>query len=205
MILVSAIALAACSGRDGDTADDAPATVDPAVTVDTAPALTTSEVAVPETAPPAIDALSEAVFSFFRDDLCEWVTEEAVVEMVSAEYPRIGSAELEETNSSRCHWRLTGDAGESGVLSAGDASEWVTFAAQVDAESFWASGHPELSDGVLVHHEGWGQLALWVPPREEYLAFAMLGPGEQGPGGDEQGMALADAFLHELGWIPTTT
>lgn len=234
MLLVSAVALAACSGSNGDTTDDAPATVAPTATADaapsseveestttadTAPPVTTSEVAVPETVPTAPAEFDEDVFSFWTDDLCQWVTEDAVAEMVSAVYPWSGSAELEETDYLQCRWRLTGDAGESGQLHAGNAlSEWYSLSAELDVEPaveyseigradvwpFAVSGHPELSDGVLVHHEGFGQLAFWVPPREEYLAFAILGPGEEGPGGGDQGLVLADAFLQELGWVPAS-
>jgi hypothetical protein len=240
-LLASAVALAACRGSDGDTTDDAPATVAPTATADAAPTseveestaaadtaapVTTSEVAVPETPSTAPAELDEDVFSFGRDDLCQWVTEDEVAEMVSAVYPWEGSAELEEpvVDDALCTWKLTGGDGH-GYLYADDASEWVhigagpyDFAAELAAEPaveyreigradvwpFAVSGHPGLSEGVLVHSAGFGQMAFWVPPREEYLAFSMAVPDAGDVYDEDRFFVVADAFLQELGWVPAS-
>jgi hypothetical protein len=236
MLLVSAVALAACSGSDGDTTDDAPATVAPTATADAAPTseveestttadtaapVTTSEVAVPETAPTATAGPDEDVFSW-TDDLCQWVIEDEVAEMVSAVYPWEGSAELEEpvVDDAPCTWKLTGGDGDGYLyaevggpddfaveLAAGLAAEPAVQYSEVgraDAWPFAVSGHPELSEGVLVHSAGFGQLAFWVPPREEYLALTLLPPDQEDPfTGEDRTFLVADAFLQELGWVPT--
>ena len=77
---------------------------------------------------------------------------------------------------------------------------------RADAWPFAVSGHPELSEGVLVHSAGFGQLAFWVPPREEYLAFTFSPPDQVDPfTGEDRTFLVADAFLQELGWVPAST
>ena len=130
VVTVMTLAVAACSGSDGDTADDA--TVPSITTAESGPAPTgtASEATVPESPPLSAAELDEAVFSFARDDMCEWVSTDDVADMVSEVYPWEGDAEVEENVfddeswQAGCLWALTGGDG-NGYLQTGDASMWV--------------------------------------------------------------------------------
>ncbi len=64
------------------------------------------------------------------------------------------------------------------------------------------SGHPALSEGVVVTSDVWGEWAFWVPPREDYLALRVSVPGEElTDPADDRVFMVADQFLREFGWI----
>jgi hypothetical protein len=211
-------AMAACSGSDDDATT---ATDDQTTEVATTSPATTATTTVPDT---TVSATSDAqdsqadVFSFADDDLCGWVTEEEVTEFIAAAFDWNGTVTQTPPDAPKsCEWRLTGTAGESLTI-AYDAEQWQAWEggpfdfAALDVVDFsdedpravdgaWVSGHPALSDGVLVTGDGWGGYAFWVPPREEYLALSVSVPGEELEYPDDRVLEVADQFLNEFGWI----
>ena len=166
----------------------------------------------------AIGAPAE-VFSFADDDLCEWVTQEEVAGFIAESFDWNGTVIQSPPDApSSCEWRLTGNAGERLTI-AYDAEQWQAWEggafefAALDIVDFSdedpraiegaaVSGHPALSDGVLVTADGWAQFAFWVPPRHQYLALMISVPGEElSYPIDDRVFMVADLFLHELAWI----
>jgi len=213
-------------GNDGGTADDPTVPSSGTTEFESAPPVTASEAIVPERPPRSTAQLDDAVFSFARDEICEWVSTDEVADMVSAVYPWDGDAEIKESVSddeawpAGCLWALTGGDG-NGYLQTGDASMWVRIGGAPlevseepgveyrDAEpveiGIAVSGHPGLSDGVVVYNGAFGQFAFWVPPLDEYLAFSMMVPEVGGVFDEDRFFLVADALLRELGWIPEST
>ena len=165
----------------------------------------------------AIGTPAEA-FSFADDDLCEWVTEEEIAAFVAAAFDWNGTVTQTPPDApATCEWRLTANAGERLTI-AYDAEQWQAWEggafefAALDIVDFSdedpraiegaaVSGHPALSDGVLVTADGWAQFAFWVPPRHQYLALMISVPGEElSYPIDDRVFMVADQFLRELGW-----
>ena len=148
----------------------------------------------------------EQVFSFAEDDdLCAWVTEEEVAEFVAAEFEWDGTAtEVEPDDEfAACHWELsptqprgrtwpTSTHSYPGLLQVGDAELWRDMDGGpmggrldswgvvdyedgvVDEGSF--SGHPDLTQGVVVHQSGFVAHAFAVPPEIEWRAQRAILP-----------------------------
>ena len=221
---------AATTATNTETSEVATTTPDTLATTTvpdtTVPATTESDSTVPDT---TMSVTSEApetsvdVFSFADDDLCEWVTEEEVAGFVAAAFDWDGTVTQSPPDAPpggpmTCEWQLTADGDPTGMLVATEA-RWETFggspydlaaldvvdfddADPEDIERAAVSGHPALSEGVLVTADGWGQYAFWVPPREQYLALMMSVPGEElSYPIDDRVFIVADQFLRELGWV----
>ena len=204
---------AACGGDDNSVGDTQPPVV-------------------PET-PAASDQAragtnGEAVegFTFADDDLCEWITADEVAGFFASVYDWDGTVEVPDMTDAEpdeCRWRLTSTTGgEFYELHAGNADPGVLLPVEViefDGGSVGTpgeavSGHPALSEGVVVQSAGWGVYSFWVPPGDDYLALALTrdtGAGDSGVDSvtDEQALAdsqarffaVADQLLQELGWV----
>ncbi len=168
-------------------------------------------------------------FTFADDDLCEWVSADEVAAFFASAYDWDGTAETMSTSDAgpdECWWRLSDLSSDEYVeVAAGNAVDGVLLPYEeitpyeggpVLAPGGTVSGHPALSDGVVVQSAGWGVYAFWVPPRAEYLSLSASrysGDGAEATGVDsatdeqirveEQNrfFSLADQFLNELGWV----
>ena len=167
---------------------------------------------------------AEEAFTFAEDDLCVWVSADEVADFVAAEFKWDGTAEVEQeavADPDGCDWTLTSTVGTVGEVHAGNAATtWKDFDGNpydfeaLDVVDFdedvgvpigaSVSGHPSLSDGVVVHNGGFCQFAFWVPPGDEYLSVT-VGPGDMPLDGETEvasrSFAVADRFLDELGWL----
>lgn len=160
-----------------------------------------------------------ASFSFADDDLCEWITADDVAGFFGTAYDWDGTAVARELNNAepdQCLWVLRSERNDENYeVVAGNADpgflvpydEIVEF----DRTTMFlpdtaVSGHPALSDDVVVQAAGWGFYTFWVPPREEYLSVIVnnLTPDEADVDLDtaeDQLFALADQFVAGLGWL----
>jgi hypothetical protein len=165
-------------------------------------------------------------FTFAEDDLCDWITADEIAGFFASEFEREGTAELVDSADAgpdKCWWRLT-IAGEDGYfeIGAGNADPGVLLPYEEIDEydggtvTGTVSGHPALSDGVIVQSAGWGFYSFWVPPRDEYLSLFLNRHSGDSPevvgidsSPDEQTrveaqrrfFAFADQLLQELGWV----
>lgn len=178
-------------------------------------------------------------FSFADDDLCQWVSEAEVAEFVAAEFDWDGTArELSNKEGAACQWELSSQDGTIGAVSVRDGAlsedfdgNPVDFDEGMEAEGTldyrgpvcigeFVTGHPALSDGVVVHNGGFGQFFFAVPPDTSWLLLSLDVPGQPGDdwtsceGGITTGgvvsehfeprfFAVANHFLDELGWLST--
>ena len=223
VVLLAVVMVAAgCSGDDDDTAEDATTTT----TVDEAEVLST-------TVPPA--EVIEGAFTFADDDLCEWVSAEKVAEFVAAEFEWDGTAVLEGAAADRyraagepedpdsCQWTLTSTAGDVSDVLAGNASiTWVDTSGnarhyrEMEVDDFdeevgyveigsAVSGHPSLSDGVVVSNGAFHRYVFWVPPIDQYLRMFVSLPdnmsAEDWADDEARFFRVADRFVQELGWL----
>lgn len=164
-------------------------------------------------------------FDFETDDLCEWVSAEEVAGLVGEAYGWEATAvEVPpEYPEWACQWELTGSDGRDGEVVAGEAV-WEAFGGGpydltgamttgvvdfVDMDEEWVpigaavTGHPSLSDGVVVHNGGFGQFAFGVPPRDRYLQVTVIVPGEEDWAQREpKFFAVANGIIEALGWLP---
>ena len=165
-----------------------------------------------------------APFSFATGDLCEWVSETEVAEFVAAEFDWAGTAAAVDgalDEAVTCQWELVSTSSANGAVIAGDAGLWRDFDGNIydlDARmggegvtdydgpldiGAWVLGHPAVSDGVVVHNEGFGQFAFGVPPDRDWLWLSLYlpGSGEWSLDYEARYFAVADRFLEELGWL----
>lgn len=165
-------------------------------------------------------------FDFATDDLCERVSAEQVAGFVEAAYGWEATAVAKQPvyDEFDCWWELTGTDGEEGAVYAGEAV-WESFGggpydmtAAFDGVVRFAeagettvpigaavSGHPSLSEGVVVHNGGFGQFAFAVPPAEQYLQVVVgvpTGDDEEWAVVEPKFLAVADDFVEALGWAP---
>ena len=226
-LLVVAMVAAGCSGDDDDAATST-TTVAPAATAAGDATTTTSvqETEVSTSTVPSAEVI-EGAFTFADDDLCEWVSEDEVAEFVATEFddPEV-TVVLDENsggpeNPDSCQWVLTSTApDEFGSVSAANAelpgAESIAKAGppvDFDEEGGFVeigsavSGHPSLSDGVVVYNGGFGQYVFWVPPSDEYLrvfvGFPREGTEDEDDWADyeDRFFGVADRFVQELGWL----
>jgi hypothetical protein len=166
------------------------------------------------------------VFSFARHDLCEWVSKEVVAAWVARAFDRTGTVTgtmYEPTDDAPgCEWSgVTADA-DVVTVTVRDASSWRDFGddpydfearmAQAGVTEYeqgpveigaWVTGHPALSDGVVVHNGGFGQFAFGVPPGPwlQVTVFSDDWDEDVASAEFEAGFfAVADQFLRALGW-----
>ena len=66
------------------------------------------------------------------------------------------------------------------------------------------SGHPALSDGVVVENTAFGRFTFYTPGRDDVLNVMFLTVGaEAAEAGYEAAlMAMSDSVLGDLGWVP---
>lgn len=159
-------------------------------------------------------------FTFADDDLCEWVSEVEVAEFVAAEFDWDGTAVVATVEPDLCEWTLSNAPGDTGSVTAGNAATtWRDFdgapydfsqleVIDIDGEvgtleiGAVVSGHPSLSDGVVVHNGGFGQFAFWVPSHGEYLSLAVsVDDGFWDQDHEARFFSVADLFMQELGWL----
>jgi hypothetical protein len=125
-----------------------------------------------------------------------------------------------------CQWELAGGEGERGYV-------WVAHASWFDFEGFpivtsgpsgervvdfadleepqipvgaLVSGHPSLTEGVLVYDGGFGAYAFGVPPRDQFVQISVNVPlidEEEWSLVEPRFFAFADSYIEELGWIPS--
>ena len=226
-VLLTALvfAMVSCSGSDDDdaTTADTQTTDTEAVTgtvATTPPTEATTAFENNTTTPTTSDGPTGQVeaFSFAADDLCEWVTQEEIAGFIAAAFDWDGTLVEQPTQGpDNSAWELVGNG--SGGVSVYDAGQWETFGGNpVDwgAEDIvefsdddpdyveigaTVSGHPALSDGVVVHNGAFGQYAFWVPPRPEYLAFSLDVPGVDNMFEADRFFMVADQIIRELGWV----
>jgi len=175
------------------------------------------QVAEEETGPP------EGAFTFAEDDLCTWVSEDEVAEFVAAEFAWEGTVVLDPSSGGDgCGWRLTSTDDDVVFDVGAAAARWSLFgpdntpiglgevevvdfdeeAGTVDDVDTGVSGHPSLSDGVVVINGGWGNYAFWVPPIDECLElFVSVEPVVPEGELEARTFGVADRFLQELGWL----
>ena len=213
-VAVLVILLAGCS-------DDANDEAGPIETTATSTEITT----VPTTTKLASAESIGEEFSFVDDDLCEWVTDEDVAEMLADVFDWTGTLTEQPSPTNRsgeqeadnCLWVLSGNG--EGVFAVHDAGQSESFGGgaldlgEVDIVEFSeddpgdleigaaVSGHPALSDGVVVFNGGFGQFAFWVPPRQEYLALVLAVPGVDDVFEGDRFFMIADQLVRELGWV----
>jgi hypothetical protein len=145
---------------------------------------------------PSVDHVAETtaeaqvdVFTFADEDLCEWIDADELAGFFTSVYGSEVEAELvpdeaDTMGSDECRWRLTGttddgyyevhawNADPGALLPVDEIVE--SDGGTVGIPGGTVSGHPALSDGVVVQSEGWGIYAFWVPPRDNYLALAIM-------------------------------
>jgi hypothetical protein len=166
-------------------------------------------------------------FDFDTDDLCDWVSAEDVAGLVGEAYGwEVAAVEVQpEYEEWDCQWELTGPDGEEDVVYAGEAV-WEAFGGGpydltgamtkgvVDfadiAEEYVpigasVTGHPSLSEGVVVHNGGFGQFAFGVPPRDQYLHVSAIFPGDEDwEHYEPKFFAVANGIIEALGWLPAS-
>ena len=204
------------------------------VTEDATTTTSVQEMEVSTTTVPSAEVI-EGAFTFADDDLCEWVSEDEVAEFVAAEFEWDGTAVFEGAAADRyraagepedpdsCHWTLTSTAGDVGDVLAGNASiTWVDTSGdarhyrEMEVDDFdeevgyveigsAVSGHPSLSDGVVVYNGAWGRYVFWVPPIDQYLSMfrPFSSDGDDGDWAEDEArfFGVADRFVQELGWF----
>lgn len=197
LVVVALMSVTGCGDDDG-TADSTPATSGEPI--------------------PAITELQLEGFRSERDDLCEWVTGDEVVEYVTAagfavEGPATASEPAtEDTTGWYCAWTFA--SGEEPQLGVKDRPGRLDSLQQLDMIVVYeepgqimdpggtVSGHPALSDGVVVENNAFLRFAFYTPGRDEVLNIAFQSEG----GGNEEGyeaavMGASERVLSDLGWV----
>ncbi|MGB7877364.1 MAG: hypothetical protein WBL31_01290 [Ilumatobacteraceae bacterium] len=207
IVAVALMSLTSCDDDDG-TSDSTQATIE-------APAPTTTAER------PATSAEAQlAGFSSERDDLCEWVTGDEVAEFVIAagfavERPATASEPAtDDATGWDCAWTFaSGEELQLGVrarpgrldaLQARDTVAEYEGPGQIMEPGATVSGHPALSDGVVVENTAFGRFTFHTPGRDDVLNVMFLTVGaEAAEAGYEAAlMAMSDSVLGDLGWVP---
>ena len=158
-------------------------------------------------------------FTFADDELCDWLTADEIAGFFASVYEWDGTAELvytEDAGPDECFWRLATAGGNGFIeIGAGNADpgllpyeEVVEYdGGSVPAPGGTVTGHPALSEDVVVQSAGWGAYSFWVPPRDEYLSLFANRASSDGTGprvgveDQDRFFAFADQLLQELGWV----
>ena len=195
-MIVSLAMLCLTSCSDDDTAQSTPTTTEESAS-----------------APTTTDQLTE------RDDLCQRVTDDEVVEFVSAagfavDGPAAASAPWADATGWDCGWRFaSGEELQLGVrnrpgrldaLQQRNAIVEYEEPGQIMEPGAIVSGHPALSDGVIVENNAFLRFAFLTAAHDEelHLTFVTEDAGNEASY-ETAVMALADSVLDDLGWIPT--
>lgn len=164
-------------------------------------------------------------FSFDTDDLCEWVSVSEVASFVERSFGWEAATEeaVEPADDDwECIWKYTNSDGEDLYVYAGEA-EWISLRGEpidlaaeevvdfTDLTTPWVpvgtavSGHPSVNPAVVVFNGGFGQFAFGVPPSDQFLQVWLSFDDHEKYGPFESRFfSVADAFIQELGWLPTT-
>lgn len=150
-------------------------------------------------------------------DLCAWVTGDDVVEFLTFAGADVeGPVRLSERWPDdpffgwACAWTLaSGEEVQLGARSTSRASatqqlgmnsEYQEPGQVMDPGAGPISGHPDLSDGVLVENSAFGRFIFLTPHGERQLSVYISSVGESEV--DETVlMVTADTILKELGWL----
>jgi hypothetical protein len=150
-----------------------------------------------------------------RRTLCGWFTADDIAGLIADVFHWTGPVRARPEIASRCGWALQTGTSE-GFVTVSDAALWRSFGGgrydpNASAASGYeggpveigatVSGHPALSDDVLVHNGGFGQFAFWCRP-ERALAVSVTVPddGEWNEEYEARFFAVADTLLHRVGW-----
>ena len=131
------------------------------------------------------------VFTFADDDLCEWVAADRITVFFSEAYEfpvddwdaMADLQHLSDLEPDECWWRLaTTTDDDSFAVHAWNANPGVVLLpaeiVEYDGRGVGfpgpaVSGHPALSEGVVVQNAGWDIYTFWVPPSDNYLALSI--------------------------------
>lgn len=154
----------------------------------------------------AMATTPERPFSFADDDLCEWITEEEIAEMVSAVYGWDGAATQVEPYEFACRWELTGDEEVPPLVGIAESDRSDAPIRQwADDPSFSIGGdvvvgHPDMTEGAGFVLGAFGDFAVGVPEDGRFVQlFVMMPEGLDDWMTDT--IRLGDLVLRELGWI----
>jgi hypothetical protein len=202
VVLASLISVvASCTGSDDAATTNEVATAATTVAAPSVPATTASVTSEPP-------RNRVGVFSFARNDLCEWLSPDTIAELVAAEYDWDGTAsEVASTDlPDGCAWKLSGtpDAAGLDTVSIGSAPppqepflNYDDLTSGTSEFGVGVRGHPALSDGVIYYYEGFGYAAFGLP-EHGYIQVYLWVPGDEGS--EDARFAFADAVIRELGW-----
>jgi hypothetical protein len=150
------------------------------------------------------------VFDPESDDLCEWVTAEEIVELLTAAGATVSGPataiepNVEDETGWNCAWTLAsgqeiqiGAKATSRASSMQDLDMVAEYEApdQVMSPGSAVSGHPDLSDGVIVENMAFGRFGFFPPRRDAQLNVLVPGANETVL------MTTGDTLLGELGWL----
>jgi hypothetical protein len=159
-------------------------------------------------------------FVFGEDDLCEWVTGDALAEAASAAFDSMGeewngvaAVDEERSGDDGCVWVLTNESAPAGAegsvigmgpyLASHPPEETADYSGD-DPEAklrddVWTTGYPGLSDGVAVKEDVLGTYVLWIEDTDNAIS---VGVGYPDPfdGAIQPMFVFADRILRELNW-----
>jgi hypothetical protein len=160
---------------------------------------------------------SAVIFDPESDDLCEWVTGDEVVEFLTAagadvEGPATASEPATaDTTGWNCAWTLaSGETIQLGAksttrLSSDEELNMVTEYTEpgqvMQPAGELVSGHPNLSQGVVVENQAFGRFAFYTPTTDAQLNLQFTGDSYSDTY-EAVVMGTADAVLDELVWLP---
>lgn len=163
--------------------------------------------------PLLISAATEPVpqitpFSFADDELCEWITEQEIVEIVSAVYDWDGGATQVEPYEFACRWELTGDEEVPPLVGIAESDRSDAPIRQwADEPSFSIGrdvvvGHPDMTEGAGFVLGAFGDFAVGVPEDGRFVQlFVMMPEDTIVDDWVTDTIRLGDLVLSELGWI----
>lgn len=156
----------------------------------------------------AMATTPERPFSFADDDLCEWITEVEIAEMVSAVYGWDGAATQVEPYEFACRWELTGDEEVPPLVGIAESDRSDAPIRQwADDPSFSIGrdvvvGHPDMTEGAGFVLGAFGDFAVGVPEDGRFVQLFVTMPEDTIV--DDwmtDTIRLGDLVLRELGWI----
>lgn len=156
----------------------------------------------------AMATTPERPFSFADDDLCEWITEVEIAEMVSAVYGWDGAATQVEPYEFACRWELTGDEEVPPLVGIAESDRSDAPIRQwADDPSFSIGrdvvvGHPDMTEGAGFVLGAFGDFAVGVPEDGRFVQlFVMMPEDTIVDDWMTDTIRLGDLVLRELGWI----
>lgn len=157
------------------------------------------------------------VFDPESDDLCQWVTADDIVEFLTAAGATVdGPATEIEANADdetgwNCAWTLrSGEEIQIGASASRLASSMQNLdmvaeyeaPGQVMSPGAVVSGHPDLSDGVIVENMAFGRFGFFPPGLDGQLNVGIYDSNVTSSF-ESVVMITGDELLGELGWLTT--